>query len=495
MKALILTEGGKNIGFGHLARCSSLYDAFREKGVFPNLIINCDKTVGKILKNRKYTAFNWLKEKNGVFNLVKGADIAIIDSYLAGASFYEKFSKIVKLPVYLDDAMRLDYPRGIVLNGSEDAEKLNYPKRAGLVYLLGKKYMPLRKEFWKVPKKKIKKNIRDVLLTFGNDDRANLTPQILKLLVAAYPTIHKRVVVGSGFKNIQEIKKVKDRMTKLVSYPDAISLQRLMLEADLAFSSGGQTICELARVGLPAIAIATAKNQLNNIMGMERSGLIKNAGWFKGKNLPARLSKGILQLKPYQRRLIMSKRQKRSIDGKGAQRVVNEILKKSAHYQYLKHGIKLRKVRQDDCYPLWCWRNNPQVRKWSFERNQIDYAKHKDWFKKKINNHDTRIYIAEDKQGRKIGQVRFEANQKSCACITINLNPKFFGKGFGREIMKMGTLRFLKEKPQIKEITAEIIRENIVSKKAFCRAGYVFLRNGFKNNIKMSVLIFKRKIK
>ena len=31
MKVFIITEGGKNIGFGHITRCLSLYQALKEK--------------------------------------------------------------------------------------------------------------------------------------------------------------------------------------------------------------------------------------------------------------------------------------------------------------------------------------------------------------------------------------------------------------------------------------------------------------------------------
>lgn len=31
MKVFILTEGGKDIGFGHITRCLSLYHAFEER--------------------------------------------------------------------------------------------------------------------------------------------------------------------------------------------------------------------------------------------------------------------------------------------------------------------------------------------------------------------------------------------------------------------------------------------------------------------------------
>ena len=40
MKVFIITEGSKNIGFGHITRCISLYQAFEERGIIPEFIIN-----------------------------------------------------------------------------------------------------------------------------------------------------------------------------------------------------------------------------------------------------------------------------------------------------------------------------------------------------------------------------------------------------------------------------------------------------------------------
>ena len=37
MKVFILTEGGKDIGFGHITRCISLSEAFEEKGIYPEV--------------------------------------------------------------------------------------------------------------------------------------------------------------------------------------------------------------------------------------------------------------------------------------------------------------------------------------------------------------------------------------------------------------------------------------------------------------------------
>lgn len=154
MKVFILTEGGKNIGFGHITRCLSLYQAFEEKEIIPELILNSDDNIEYLLKGIKYQKLNWTEKRDKLFELIKGADIAIIDSYLADISIYNALFDLVKLPVYMDDNKRVDYPKGIVVNGSIYAEELNYPKEKGVIYLLGAKYTTLRKEFWEVPKKR-----------------------------------------------------------------------------------------------------------------------------------------------------------------------------------------------------------------------------------------------------------------------------------------------------------------------------------------------------
>lgn len=48
---------------------------------------------------------------------------------------------------------------------------------------------------------------------------------------------------------------------------DAEHMKTLMLESDVAISAGGQTLYELASVGLPTIAIQVVDNQSEDISG------------------------------------------------------------------------------------------------------------------------------------------------------------------------------------------------------------------------------------
>ncbi|HIE58998.1 MAG TPA: UDP-2,4-diacetamido-2,4,6-trideoxy-beta-L-altropyranose hydrolase, partial [Hydrogenothermaceae bacterium] len=261
IKVYILTEGSSNIGFGHITRCLSLYQAFEEKGIKPKLIINGDDSIIDLIKNTDYKIINWIKNKDKILHEIQNADIVVIDSYLADKSFYEIVSNTVRIPIYIDDNKRIDYPKGIVVNGNIHAKELNYPKKDEVIYLLGTQYTPLRKEFWEVPEKEIKKNVESIMITFGGDDIRNMTPKVLKLLVNNYPNLKKNVVIGKGFKNIEEINSVADKNTNLIYYPDATKMKDIMLKSDIAISAGGQTLYELARVGVPTIAIAVADNQ------------------------------------------------------------------------------------------------------------------------------------------------------------------------------------------------------------------------------------------
>ncbi|RMA93269.1 UDP-2,4-diacetamido-2,4,6-trideoxy-beta-L-altropyranose hydrolase [Hydrogenothermus marinus] len=325
MKIYILTEGGKEIGFGHITRCISIYQAFETKKIKPKLILNADETVKDIVKNTNYEIFNWLENKD-IFKILKDSDIVLIDSYLADKDFYEKVSNIVKLSVYIDDNKRIDYPKGIVINGNIHATDLDYPIKKDIKYLLGTKYTPLRKEFWEVPEKIINEKIKNVLITFGGDDLRNMTPKILNLLNKEYPDINKYVVIGKGFKQTDWIKDIKDKNIFFIYDASAKEMKELMLKVDLTISAGGQTLYELARVGVPTIAVAVADNQLKSVKKWEEIGFLAYAGFYDNKNLLENILNLIKKLENKKIRENMSKIGRKYVNGNGSRNIVYELI-------------------------------------------------------------------------------------------------------------------------------------------------------------------------
>lgn len=328
MKVLILTEGGENIGLGHITRCISIYEAFEEIGALSQLIVNGDETAQDLLRDKNCKVFDWLNDRKTLLATVKNADIVFIDSYLADCDLYETISNMARTAVYFDDDVRLNYPRGFVLNGAVLAEQMPYPKRKGITYLLGAQYAPLRREFWDVPAKPIRDNLETVMITFGGADIRNVTPKVLKWLTDAYPEVLKKVIIAKSFRNIAEIERLKDNNTELIYYPNAAEMKRVMLESDIAISGGGQTLYELARVGVPTIAVAVADNQVLNIRGWERVGFIEYAGVWRSSALLKEIERIMQNMKNRALRKERMQKAMSSIDGKGCLRVVSFLLAK-----------------------------------------------------------------------------------------------------------------------------------------------------------------------
>ncbi len=58
-----------------------------------------------------------------------------------------------------------------------------------------------------------------------------------------------------------------------------------MLVSDIAISSGGQTLCELARIGTPTIGICCAQNQQQNLECWRDTSFAEYAGWYNDRNI------------------------------------------------------------------------------------------------------------------------------------------------------------------------------------------------------------------
>ena len=310
MKVLFLTEGGRNSGFGHITRCVALSQGFESVGIYTEFIINGDDYITSLLEDKKYTLFNWVEEKDKLFEIAKAFDAVVIDSYLAGKDIYCKLSELFKgRIVMIDDYQRLDYPKGFVVNPSICAESLNYPDIEGVKYLLGRDYIILRKEFWKVSEKRISKEIKKVLITFGGSDTSAVLESIAGKLKKAFDA--EFIIIDP----------VKDRLK-------AEDMLNMMLECDICISGGGQTLYELIRIGVPTIGICIVGNQRRNLECCGKKGLINYVGWYNDKKISNRIKYLIKNKFSYAERLKRFRAGKEGVDGRGIDRIVKNLLEK-----------------------------------------------------------------------------------------------------------------------------------------------------------------------
>lgn len=317
---LILTEGGKKIGHGHLVRCSALYQAFREEGALPVVFVNGDDSLRYLLKGKNYRIFDWLHEKERLLKEVSKFDLVVIDSYLAPKSLYDEMSRMLQGKILIiDDFNRINYPNSLVVCPSIYGRKIKYPKKDGIEYLLGREFIILRKEFWSTPRKSLRRNIRNVLIVLGGSDCTDYLKMILGYLTKQRPKIIYHVVAPN-------VRLKRWPNTYMYNNLSALEMRRLMLRCDLSISAGGQTLYELIKIGLPVIAVCLAENQLFGLLYFTRMKLIQNVGWVKNKTILPKLGSSFDRLLNYEERMKMIRSNKGVIDGQGAKRVVEKCL-------------------------------------------------------------------------------------------------------------------------------------------------------------------------
>ncbi|MEJ5227564.1 UDP-2,4-diacetamido-2,4,6-trideoxy-beta-L-altropyranose hydrolase [Thermodesulfovibrio sp.] len=326
MKVKFFTEGGENIGIGHITRCLSLCQAFEEINGQCQFVIRGNKELCKILENREIKFLDWINELDTFEKEISYSDIIVIDSYLADLKNYEIVCKSRKKTLFIDDFNRLPYPCGVILNGSIGVEEEFYSKRKGVCYLVSTKYIPLRKPFWEVGEKKINESIKSVLITFGGEDNQNMTLKVLEILENKYNELEKFVVIGSLSKNREKLRNLASQKIRLFENLDAEGMKNLMLKADIAISAGGQTTYELARVGTPSILIAVSENQLQNCLGWHQAKFAKYSGWWSDSKTMDNLLNYFKEMNDLKIREKMSLIGRKLVDGQGARRVVRKIL-------------------------------------------------------------------------------------------------------------------------------------------------------------------------
>ena len=95
--------------------------------------------------------------------------------------------------------------------------------------------------------------------------------------------------------------------------------------------------------------------------------------------------------------------------------------------------IYLRQMREEDAPYVVKWRNDPEIRKWMFNQEELTIEKHLEWFKhRKKNRIDYMICIREG--GLPIGTVNYTVKDgRDAESGRILGNKEYWGLGYAKE--------------------------------------------------------------
>jgi len=246
LKVAFYTEAGSQRGMGHLIRCYSMYEEFKRYGVNGSFFLDSD--IDFSYKFSDLHPFIWDE-----FHIDDSYDIIVIDSYEASINIYNTIAKSARVPVFIDDYGRLEYPKGVIINFAPDAQELFFrdknPKNS---YLLGVDYIPIRREILTVhPTKQ-----PQIFIMLGGNDIFNVSQTILEAL---QDIDLKKVIVVNNKETAEALRSYEN--VHVLHKPSDEELIFEMAQSSLAISTASMTVYELAYFKIPTIICALSENQ------------------------------------------------------------------------------------------------------------------------------------------------------------------------------------------------------------------------------------------
>jgi len=278
-------DGGKNIGMGHIMRTMALANDLKKDNEVDRVFYitkNESSAVNKLRENDfevitidEDSSYN--EEIEEVKKIIKKEKVnkLITDSYKIDQNYLIEMRKVVDKLVTIHDYAPFAFPSHVVINGNAYAEDLDYESLYGdTEFRLGTDYLLLREEFRNLPEIEVRDKVQNILVTVGGYDTRNLTPKIIKALNSIdfdeiddqyidNENLHIDVVIGPSFDNVDQIVAEVEKSSLDISLNFNVKkMSKLMLKSDIAISSGGSTLYELAVTKTPALVMLQAENQV-----------------------------------------------------------------------------------------------------------------------------------------------------------------------------------------------------------------------------------------
>lgn len=146
-----------------------------------------------------------------------------------------------------------------------------YPEKHALQdHYFGQEYFILRDEFILSTEKIVKKEVKNILITFGGVDPNNYTEKVIRTINKYYyeNNITITIIAGFGYEKYDTIQKYKNVDIK----QNISNISDYMIEADIIFTSAGRTVYEAASIGTPTIVIGQNEREMTHFFATAEYG-------------------------------------------------------------------------------------------------------------------------------------------------------------------------------------------------------------------------------
>lgn len=335
------------MGTGHVMRCLALAEALIDRGqrclflshALPPALMDHLRAAGITVERPKVVVgpLASLGDAAWVVDRAKavGARSLVVDGYQFGPAYRERLlAAAVPVLAFDDQALSDRFHAEILVNPAPEAAQLPYAERApGATLLLGPSYAVLRRSFRRAIAAGLPplSERPSVLLTFGGTDPLGLTEPALEAALAAFPAeVGVLVVVGGGNPRRAALEaRMAAVAPRVEGHVNTTEMAALMLRSGLALTAGGNTLGELAALGVPPAVAICVDNQEPATGWAVARGLVTAVD---ARSVPltdaaaALAAVGAALWADLDRRIDMAERGRGVVDGQGAERIATALL-------------------------------------------------------------------------------------------------------------------------------------------------------------------------
>ncbi|TQR12721.1 cytidylyltransferase domain-containing protein [Psychrobacillus soli] len=318
---LIRTDGYAEIGLGHIYRCLLLAYNLIDHDV--RFVLSSRSNMGIKKIQDSHFKYDIIEDNFDIDGLVEEykCDILINDILDTTKEYVNNCKGLgVRVVNFEDLGTGAPYADAVI---NDLYDKRNEYQN----HFWGSSYYCIRDEFLLAKPAVFNEDVKEILIIFGGTDPCNLTSRIFEAInLIPNNYIHYTFILGMGYKHSEElISAANDSDLNIDIVRDVKRMTEYMSKADIALSSQGRTMLELASMAVPTILLAQNERELHHEFGYLENGFI-NLGL--GKKVEDRTIKETLLWlinSPQIRKQMKEQMLKRDLKS-GVQRVINLVL-------------------------------------------------------------------------------------------------------------------------------------------------------------------------
>ena len=331
MDVLIYTYGNHKMGMGHVYRMLNLANLLKKRG--HNILFLLPAWTEGV---KKITEYKWkiieipidrFEQEQAYRQLLDDCifDCIIVDALDVSKNIMKLFREKTKLLLSLDNIGEGRFLSDILINILYKREpKLKKPK----IEINSFDYLILNENFKKfnLKEKIINKEVKKILITQGGSDTYGVVPKIMEELNKLPMELECDVLIGPAFKHHEElISSIRNSDLKINIEENIRKTWELFYDVDIAISGGGMTLFELLCVGVPCIVLTQEYKEMETLNFLNELKLIDMLGLYERLQDGDILNVTIELINNYNKRIEMSEKGKKVIDGSGCERIADLI--------------------------------------------------------------------------------------------------------------------------------------------------------------------------